>query len=123
MTGLRSLPAQARNAERATQSSAELARSTRDEFAELQTALEQAQALRSLGDKPLIVVTAAKEAMDGWLPLQDEAVALSTNSIHRVLPNATHASLIEDQGAAAIASQAIRDVVDSVRAATPLTKP
>jgi pimeloyl-ACP methyl ester carboxylesterase len=123
LTSYGGLPAQARNAERATQSSAELARSTRDEFAELQTALEQAQALRSLGDKPLIVVTAAKEAMDGWLPLQDEAVALSTNSIHRVLPNATHASLIEDQGAAAIASQAIRDVVDSVRAATPLTKP
>jgi len=44
-------------------------------------------------------------------------------SIHRVLPNTTHASLIEDRGDAAMASQAIRDVVDSVRAATRLTKP
>jgi pimeloyl-ACP methyl ester carboxylesterase len=123
LSGFGSLPPQARDEERATQSSPELARSQHDEFAALQTALEQAQALKSLGDMPLIVVTAAKEAQDGWLPLQAEMAALSTNSIHRVLPNATHASLIEDKGDAAIASQAIRDVVDSVRAATPLTKP
>src|SRR3989449_6753443 len=114
------LPPQARDEERATQSSAELARSQHDEFAELQTALQQAQALKSLGDKPLIVVTAAKEAQDGWLPLQDEMAALSTNSIHRVLPNTTHASLIEDKGDAAMASQAIHDVVESIRTANPL---
>ena len=88
----------------------------------MQTALKQAQALKSLGDKPLIVVTAAKEAQDGWLPLQDAMAALSTNSIHRVLPNTTHASLIEDRDDAAMASQAIRDVVDSIRAGTLLTK-
>ena len=105
------------------QSSAELARIQRDEFAELQTALKQAQAFKSLGDKPLIVVTAAKDAQDRWLPLQDEMATLSTNSLHRVLPNTTHASLIEDKGDAAMASQAIHDVVESVRAATPLAKP
>src|SRR5205823_10904050 len=82
-----SLPPQARDEERATQSSPELARSQHDEFAELQTALTQAQALKSLGDKPLIVVTAAQGAQDGWLPLQDAMAALSTNSIHRVLAN------------------------------------
>ncbi len=118
-----SLPPQARDEERATQSSAELARSQHDEFAELQTTLKEAQALKSLGDKPLIVVTAAKEAQDGWLPLQAEMAALSTNSIHRVLPNTTHASLIEDRDDAAMASQAIRDVIEAVRATTPLTKP
>jgi hypothetical protein len=69
------------------------------------------------------VVTAAKEAQGGWLPLQDAMAALSTNSIHRVLANTTHASLIEDQGDAAMASRAIRDVVDSIRAGTLLTKP
>jgi len=115
-----SLPPQARDEERATQSSPELARSQHDEFAELQTALKQAQALKSLGAKPLIVVTAAKEAQDGWLPLQDEMATLSNNSLHRVLPNTTHASLIEDKGDAAMASQAIHDVVESVRAAIPL---
>jgi len=114
------LPAQARDDERATQSSAELARSTRDEFSQLQTALTQAQALQSLSDKPLIVVTAAKDAQDGWLPLQAEMAALSTNSIQRVLPNTTHASLIEDKGDAAMASQAIHDVIESIRSGKPL---
>jgi pimeloyl-ACP methyl ester carboxylesterase len=117
------LPAQARDEERATQSTAELTRSQRDEFAGLQTALQQAQALKTLGNKPLIVLTAAKDAQEGWLPLQDEMAALSTNSIHRVLPNTTHSSLIEDKGDAAMASQAIHDVVESIRAGTPLTKP
>src|SRR5207245_4218127 len=114
-----SLPPEARDEERATQSSPELARSQHEEFAELQTALRQAQALTSLGDKPLIVVTAAKDAQDGWLPLQDEMAALSTNSFHRVLPDTTHLSLIEEKGDAALASQAIHDVVESVRAGTP----
>ena len=85
----------------------------------MQTALKQAQALKSLGDKPLIVVSAAKEAQDGWLPLQNGMATLSTNSLHRVLPNTTHASLIEDKGDAAMASQAIHDVVESVRTAIP----
>src|SRR2546428_1619115 len=115
-----SLPPQARDEERATQSRAEPAGSEHDEFAELQAALKQAQALKTLGDKPLIVVTAAKEAQDGWLPLQDEMAALSTNSIHRVLPNTTHASLIEDKSDAAMAIQAIHDVVEAVRTGTPL---
>lgn len=96
------------------------ARSVRDEFAQLPTALKQGASLTSLGDLPLMVVTAAAAAEVGWLPLQDEMVTLSTNGIHLVLPDATHTSLIEDEGDAAVASQAILDVVRSVRAGTPL---
>jgi pimeloyl-ACP methyl ester carboxylesterase len=98
-------------------------RSVRDEFAELPTALDQGAALTSLGDRPLIVVTAEAEAEEGWLPLQERMVNLSTNSVHRVLPDATHASLIEDESDAAIASQAILDAVEPVRAGTPLADP
>jgi len=47
-------------------------------------------------------------------------LSLSTNSVHRVLPDVTHASLIEDESDAAIASQAILDAVESVRTGTPL---
>lgn len=100
-----------------------LAWSVRDEWAELPTPLKQGAALTSLGDRPLIVVTAGAEAQAGWLPLQDEMVTLSTNSVHLMLTDATHISLIEDEGDAAIASQAIHDVVESVRAATPLASP
>ena len=60
-----------------------------------------------------------------WFEFNDgcEMTKLSSNSMHRVLPNTTHASLIEDRGDAATASQAIHDVVESIRAGTPLTKP
>jgi hypothetical protein len=88
----------------------------------MSTALEQAGELRSLGDRPLAVVTAPEGAQDGWRALQDELATLSSNSVHRVVPGATHASLIADTADAAESSDAIRDVVESVRAASPIAQ-
>lgn len=116
------LPPQARGEERAFNSTPRAARSLRDEAAKLRTALEQAGALTSLGARPLIVVTAARDAQRGWLPLQDDLATLSTNSVHRVLANATHASLTEDQTEASKAAEAILDVVTAVRTDQPLGK-
>jgi pimeloyl-ACP methyl ester carboxylesterase len=116
------LPPQARAEERAFWSTASHYRSLRDEFLELSAALTQAQALKNLGGKPLIVVTARKDALTGWLPLQDKMATLSTNSIHRVMQNATHTSLTEDKTDSRISSQAILDVVHAVRAGTPLAR-
>ncbi len=109
------LPPEARNLRRVYSSSPHASRSLRDEFAQLPTALAQAGAVRSLGDTPLIVVTAARGAQAGWLPLQDEMAALSRNSLHQVLPDATHSSLIEDEHDASASSEAIRRVVGSAR--------
>jgi len=109
------LPPQVRAEERATHSTAGDNRGSRDEFAAIPAALQQARALESLGDKPLAIVTAGSEAQNGWLPLQDEMATLSTRAVHLVLPDATHASLIEDEGDAAVSSQAILNVVDAVR--------
>jgi len=95
------------------------ARSLRNEFAELPTSLAQARSFQNLGDRPLVVVTAALDAQAGWLPLQDEMATLSTNSSHRVVPY-THDALITDQTAAQTSSQAIRDVVHAVRFGTTL---
>jgi pimeloyl-ACP methyl ester carboxylesterase len=53
-------------------------------------------------------------------PLPDQMVTLSSNSLHRVIPDATHSSLISDESDAAKASEAILDVVESVRTGTPL---
>lgn len=97
-----------------------VAESLRTEFVQLPDALDQGAALTSLGDLPLIVVTAEKGAMDGWLPLQDDMAGLSTNSVHRVLRGVTHASLIHDDGGAASAARAILDLVDSIRTGTSL---
>jgi hypothetical protein len=48
--------------------------------------------------------------------------ALSTNTLHRVVP-ATHGSLLTDKGDSAYSVRAIADVVRSVRARSPLPKP
>jgi pimeloyl-ACP methyl ester carboxylesterase len=66
-------------------------RGYRDDAVGLKAALAQAQALTSLGDKPLIVVTAVEDAHAGWLPLQEKMAGLSTNSIQRVIQDASHA--------------------------------
>ena len=119
--GSASLPAEARDRLRLNHSSARLFRSLRDEFAQLPTALAQARSFQSLGDRPLIVVTATRDAMAGWLPLQDAMATLSTNSRHDVVPY-EHFELVTDETAAHASSQAIRDVVSAVRSASPLSK-
>ena len=119
--GFTSLPSPARNMQRLHFSSARHYRSMRDEFAELPTSLVQARSLQSLGDRPLVVVTAARDAQAGWLPLQERMATLSTNSSHRVVPH-THNALVDDQAAAETSSQAIRDVVHAVRSGAPLEK-
>jgi pimeloyl-ACP methyl ester carboxylesterase len=117
------LPALSRQEETAFASTAAMARSQRDEWAEAPTAMEQARALTTLGTRPLFVLTAGKGAQDGWTALQDQLAALSTNSIHRVLPDAIHESLTNTQRFAAQSSEAILTVVASVRDASPLTQP
>jgi pimeloyl-ACP methyl ester carboxylesterase len=108
------LPAQARETQRLNHVPARFYRSLSDELLELPTSLEQARTFQSLGDRPLVVVTAAQDAMAGWLPLQDQMATLSTNSSHRVVPF-EHAALITDEGPARTSSQAILDVVRAVR--------
>jgi pimeloyl-ACP methyl ester carboxylesterase len=107
---------------RAFLSTARHNRGYRDAAVGLRAALTQAQALTSLGDKPLIVVTAAEDAHAGWLPLQEKMAGLSTNSVQRVIQDASHASLIEDESDSANAIDAILDVVAAVRSGAPLPK-
>ncbi|MDO8291004.1 MAG: alpha/beta hydrolase [Parvibaculum sp.] len=104
------LPTHVRDMQRASHSSVRSSRSLRDEFEALPTTLEQAGSTSGFGDKPLIVVTAGRDAQTGWVALQNELPRLSTNSQHRVLPNATHMSIIEGPDASD-SIQAIRDVV------------
>jgi pimeloyl-ACP methyl ester carboxylesterase len=117
-----SLPADTRDVHRLHHVSPRLYRSLRDEFAELPTSLAQARAFQSLGDRPLVVVTAAQDAMAGWLPLQDRMATLSTDSSHRVVPFA-HDALVTDRAAAQASIQAIRDVVHAVRDHGRLDRP
>jgi pimeloyl-ACP methyl ester carboxylesterase len=113
------LPAPAREMQRVHYASARFYLSVRDEFEKLPASLAQARSFQSLGDRPLVVVTAAQDAQAGWLPLQDRLARLSTNSSHRVVPF-THIALVTDQAAAQTSIQAIRDVVHAVRSTAAL---
>jgi pimeloyl-ACP methyl ester carboxylesterase len=114
-TSYNDLPPAARDAQRAFWSTPRHNRSVRDEFTEIRTAMAQAESLTKIGDRPLVVLTAQKDALGGWMAAQDDLAELSTNVDHRVLPDATHAGLVEHESFAAQSSQAIRDVVIAVR--------
>jgi pimeloyl-ACP methyl ester carboxylesterase len=114
------LPAPARDQERADQASVRLQVSARDEVEQLRASLQQALALDSLGALPLVVVTAESEAQAGWVAAQDGLVSLSTNVVHRVLPDMTHVGLITSESGAAESSRAILDVVAAVRTGAAL---
>ena len=120
-TAVAGLPPEARDEVRRVWSSPGQYRSLRDELVALPKALTESQALTSIGDKPLIVLTALKDAMTGWLPLQKEMTGLSTNSVQRLLADATHASLTEDETEAGSSSRAVLDVVTAVRSGTSLS--
>jgi pimeloyl-ACP methyl ester carboxylesterase len=115
------LPALARDELRAFWATPRHSRSVRDEFSQIRTTMTEAQSVTTLGDRPLVVVTAEKDAQGGWMAAQDQLAALSTNSVHRTLANADHDMLVEQQATAAQASQAIRDVVNAVRTGAPIT--
>lgn len=55
-----------------------------------------------------------------WLALQNELVGLSTNHIHRVLPNTTHGSLLVNKHDAQAVITAIAEVVDSIQSGKKL---
>jgi pimeloyl-ACP methyl ester carboxylesterase len=115
------LPSPQREQERAFWSSPRHNRSVRDEFSMIRTAMGQAAGLSSLGDVPLVVVTAISGAEDDWFPMQDDLATLSTNVDHRLLPDATHASVVENEDAARASSDAVLDVVTAVRTSTPIS--
>ena len=87
---------------------------TAEEFRATPETTAQVRGARSLGDKPLAVVSAGKQS-PAWLELQDELAALSSDSTHRVVEGATHVSLLYDRRDAQVTSTAIFKVVEAVR--------
>jgi hypothetical protein len=98
--------------------SARAASSGRDEISMLPEVFKQAQALTTLDNRPLAVLTASEsqDGTEGWSAAQDQLAALSTNTTHDVV-DATHAGLLEDAGPARESAVAIQRVIDAVRAA------
>lgn len=95
--------------------------STLDEYIQAGPSAQQASALSSLADKPLVVLTAGTGNRPGWDASQEALAALSSNSLQRVIDGSTHASLVSDQEDASETVRGILDVVSAVRTASPLT--
>jgi hypothetical protein len=96
-------------------------RNQRDEVSVIPEVFAQAQALTTLGDRPLAVLTASASSSgtDGWVGAQDQLAVLSTNSVHRTV-HSTHEGLLGDVRPAAASVRAITQVISSVRSTTSL---
>ena len=94
---------------------------TAQEFRATPQSTAQAHSLRSLGEKPLAVVSAGTQS-SGWLKLQDDLATLSPNSKHRVVEGATHTSVVYGRSDAQATSAAIVEVVGAVRNDRPLAR-
>ena len=119
LTDYATLPPRHRDEARAGGATASQLRSTIDEYLQGGASAREAASLRAF-TKPLVVLTAGSGSAAGWSQKQDALATLSTNSAHRVIAGATHASLILDEEDAASTTQAIVDVVSSVRSSVPL---
>jgi pimeloyl-ACP methyl ester carboxylesterase len=94
-----------------------------DEYAIASRSVAEAGTLATLDAKPLIVLTAERGNSPGWMEAQDKSATLSTNTLHRVVPGATHSSLVENPAHTPAVTQAIHDVLIAARTNTPLKGP
>jgi pimeloyl-ACP methyl ester carboxylesterase len=120
--GYADLPAEARDEVRAKTATADYASGWIDEFVQANASGAEAAMLTDFGDKPLVVLTAGAETDATHDAAQNQLATLSTDSSHRVVEGASHAGLILDERYAQATSQAILDVVSSVRNGRPLAK-
>jgi pimeloyl-ACP methyl ester carboxylesterase len=122
LTDSATLPPRSRDEARAHAATSRQIRSTINEYIQGGPSVAEAASLHDFTDKPLIVLTAGSGSSAGWSEKQNALAELSTNSAHLVIDGATHASMVSDQQHASATTQAIADVVSSVRTAQPLVK-
>jgi len=105
---------------RASLATASHLQSTIEEYLLANASTNQAAALADLAGKPLVVLTAGSGTRAGWMEDQDQLATLSTNSAHRVIDGAVHMALLHKEQYAAQTTQAILDVISSIRSDTQL---
>jgi pimeloyl-ACP methyl ester carboxylesterase len=120
--GYGDLPPQSRDEVRAKTATAGYASGWIDEFVQANASGAEAAMLTDFGDKPLVVLTAGAETDPTHDAAQNKLATLSTDSSHRVVESASHAGLITDEQYSKATTQAILDVVSSVRNNQPVVK-
>jgi hypothetical protein len=106
----------------------QFAESARQFDAALPVILEQARAITSLGDVPLVVLTTGNR--DEMSPeenrilqdMQRELQSLSTNSIYIAVEAATHVSLVHNRDHAQGTIDAIKQVIEAAQTGEPLAQ-
>ena len=122
LTSYGDLPTQSRDEVRATISTAATLRSTIDEFTQASRSMQEAAELRELRRQAAGRADRRRRARRQLVRQAGQARAPSTNSVHRVVPGATHEMLVGDRTASAATIAAIRDVVSAIRSErTPAT--
>jgi pimeloyl-ACP methyl ester carboxylesterase len=95
---------------------------TYEEMGTMPESLEKARGTGTLGERPLMVVSAAADHGAEARAFQEDLTALSPNSSQRVVEGSTHVSLVVDRGHAKQTSEEIVEVVEAVRTDRPLTR-
>jgi pimeloyl-ACP methyl ester carboxylesterase len=95
----------------------------RDEVSRFHDAFRQAAELRTLGSKPLVVLTASGSLQDtkGWAREQDQLARLSTNTA-RATADSSHAGVVDSASGSASATEAVLRAVEAVRIGAPLAQ-
>jgi pimeloyl-ACP methyl ester carboxylesterase len=96
------------------------AQSTVEEYVRATASSAQAGSLDDFDDKPLVVLTAGVGSDAAWMVAQEKMATLSPNSVHRVIDGVAHAGMIHDAQGAAATTEAIVDVLSSIRSDEPL---
>jgi pimeloyl-ACP methyl ester carboxylesterase len=116
-TGFTSLPAREARAARAFAASPRELSADRADFARLSQLFEEAKSVKSLGVRPLAVVSATVGQQRGWSAAQERLVKMSRNGFQRPVTGATHQALLSDPRFSQITSGAIARVVEFTRQA------
>jgi hypothetical protein len=95
---------------------------------EMETASTQVNESELLDNTPLFVLTATEhgtppEQEQLWQTWQIDLAALTTNSLHKVVEGADHASFWLDAETAKVSVAAILQVVEATRTGQPLALP
>ena len=116
------LPPESRDEMRAAAATESHLRGTVEEYLKASTSGGQAARLEDFDSKPLVVLTAGVGNDAAWVERREELATLSEDSDHRLIEGADHSALIHDEEHAAATSDAILDVVASVRDEEPLAR-
>src|SRR3954453_14809316 len=117
-----SLPQPAAGEVRAFGTSSRGLENARDESSTYRKSFREAQALRTLNGKPLVVLTASGSVDDtaGWTAAQDKLATLSSSVLH-IVADTSHGGMLEDARGASRSVTAIDAAVASVRTHTPVS--